>query len=508
MKLEHDICYRALQSRDARFDGQFFTGVRTTGIYCRPICPAPTPKAENCVFLPSAAAAQEAGFRPCLRCRPEISPKLTGTFEGGAVVSRALRLIGEGILDESSVEELAGRVGVTERHLRRLFLQHLGASPSTVALTRRILFAKQLLDETTLPVTEVGLAAGFNSLRRFNEVILKTYQRSPRELRKEKAGENRENQPSLTTLKLPYSQPFNWPVMAGFMRGRATAGVEEIGPDFYRRTIRLDGQHGLVEVRYVPGQSYLLARIRFPKITALGQIVERLRRVFDLGANSLEIEAHLAADPFLGRVIRALPGLRVPGAWDKFELAVRAILGQQVSVAAATTLAGRLVQKYGEPLTLDDFTASPDGPRFVYPRPETLAEADLTSIGIFGARARAISALAGKIAANPGLLDEESSLEDTVKKLCELPGIGRWTAQYIAMRALREPDAFPSSDLGLLRAMKPENGLLTPAQLEKRAEGWRPWRAYAALYLWASETLPPAGLTEFKNETATKLKEA
>lgn len=496
MKLEHDICYRALQSRDSRFDGQFFTGVRTTGIYCRPVCPAPTPKVENCVFLPSAAAAQEAGFRPCLRCRPEVSPKLTATFEGGAVVGRALRLISEGVLDEQPVETLAGRVGVTERHLRRLFMEHLGASPSTVALNRRILFAKQLLDETRLPVTEVGLAAGFNSLRRFNEVILKTYQRSPRELRKEKSGETPEKQFSMTTLKLPYSQPYNWPVMAAFMRGRATAGVEEITENFYRRSIRLDGQHGLVEVRPVPGQSYLLANIRFPKVAALGRIVERLRRVFDLGANSQEIEAHLGADPFLGKIVAALPGLRVPGAWDKFELAVRAILGQQISVAAATTLAGRLVEKYGEPLTLDGLPVSQGGVRFVYPRPEVLAEADLTTIGIFGTRARSISALAGAVASNPDLLNEESSLEESLKKLCELPGIGRWTASYIAMRALREPDAFPSSDLGLLRAMQPESGSLTPAQLEKRAETWRPWRAYAALYLWASEMIPPTDSTD------------
>ena len=498
MKLEHDICYRALQARDARFDGQFFTGVRTTGIYCRPICPAPTPKAENCVFLPSAAAAQEAGFRPCLRCRPEVSPKLTEAFEGGAVVNRALRLIGEGALDDQSVEDLAGRVGVTERHLRRLFLQHLGASPSTVALTRRILFAKQLLDETSLPVTEVGLAAGFNSLRRFNEVILKTYQRSPRELRKEKPGKNGEKEPSLTTLKMPYSQPYNWPALSAFMKGRATTGVEEIGDNFYRRSIRLEGQHGLVEVRFVPGQPYLLASIRFPKVTALGQIVERLRRVFDLGANSLEIEAHLSVDPFLGRVVAALPGLRVPGAWDKFELAVRAILGQQVSVAAATTLAGRLVAKYGEPLDLDGFPAPQEGVRFVYPRPEVLAEADLTTLGIFGARARSISALAVAVAKNPGLLEEPGNLEESVRNLSELPGIGRWTAHYIAMRALREPDAFPSSDLGLLRAMKPEGGLLTPAQLEKRAESWRPWRSYAAMYLWASESLPPSDRVEVK----------
>lgn len=489
MKLEHEICYRALQARDARFDGQFFTAVRTTGIYCRPICPAPTPKAENCVFMPSAAAAQEAGFRPCLRCRPEISPKLTQAFEGGAVVGRALRMIGEGALDENSLDELAGRVGVTERHLRRLFLQHLGASPSTVAQTRRILFAKQLLDETSLPVTEVGLAAGFNSLRRFNEVILKTYQRSPRELRKGRDFEGGEKQPSLTTLKLPYSQPYNWPAIVAYLKGRATAGVEEVGEDFYRRSIRLDGQHGLVEVRYVPGQSYLLAHIRFPKVTALGQIVERLRRMFDLGANSLEIEAHLGADPFLAKIVTTFPGLRVPGGWDKFELAVRAILGQQVTVQAATTLAGRLAERFGEPLALDGVAGPQGGVRYVFPRPEVLAEADLSrlgELGIFRSRAAAITSLAAAVASQPQLLEDAGSMEESIRKLDELPGIGLWTAQYIAMRALREPDAFPAADVGLLRAILPENGKLTPAQLEKRAESWRPWRAYATLYLWSS----------------------
>ncbi len=408
------------------------------------------------------------------------------------MVSRALRLIGEGALDENTLDNLAGRVGVTERHLRRLFLQHLGASPSTVAQTRRILFAKQLLDETSLPMTEVGLAAGFNSLRRFNEVILKTYQRAPRELRRGKDFEGGEKQPSLTTLKLPYSQPFNWPAMAAFLKGRATAGVEEVGENFYRRTIRLDGQHGLVEVRYVAGQSYLVANIRFPKVTALGQIVERLRRMFDLGANSLEIEANLSGDPYLGRMVVALPGLRVPGAWDKFELAVRAILGQQVSVQAATTLAGRLVEKFGEPLALDGVAESQGSLRFVFPTPEVLAEAAISQLGMPKARAATISALAVAVAKNPQLLEESGSLEESIKKLSELPGIGLWTAQYIAMRALREPDAFPASDLGLLRAMLPENGKLTPAQLEKRAESWRPWRSYAALYLWSASLIPSA----------------
>ena len=229
-----------------------------------------------------------------------------------------------------------------------------------------------------------------------------------------------------------------------------------------------------------------------------------MRRVFDLGANSQEIESHLSADPFLGKFVAALPGLRVPGAWDKFELAVRAILGQQISVAAATTLAGRLVEKYGEPLNLDGDLLPESKVRFVYPRPEALAEADLTTLGIFGARARSISALAAAVAKNPDLLNEENSLEESLKKLCELPGIGRWTASYIAMRALREPDAFPSSDLGLIRAMQPETGLLTPAQLEKRAESWRPWRAYAALYLWASEMIPPTDAVEIKNEVKEK----
>lgn len=482
MHLNHDICYRALQARDSRFDGQFFTAVTTTGIYCRPICPATTPKRENCTFFGCAAAAHEAGFRPCLRCRPEISPDLSAAQGSSGIVTRALHLIAEGALDDGSVTELAGRLGVVERHLRRLFIQHLGAPPVAVAQTRRILFAKQLLDETALPITEVALAAGFGSIRRFNDVMLQTYARSPRELRRGRE-ENQEGGAVDITLKLPFSPPYNWAALVRSFSPKMTAGVEAISADCYRRTIALDGIHGVVEVRPVPDYHHLLATIRFPNVAALGLIVERLRRMFDLGANIAAISAQLGADPYLAPLVIAHPGLRVPGAWDNFELMVRTILGQQISVAAATTLAGRIVAAYGEPLVLNG-TPPPPELGFIFPRPERLVDADLTKVGVIRARANAISALAAAVLADETLLGNTRDLNETVAQLCELPGIGPWTAHYFAMRALREPDAFPAADLGLLRAMEAIEQPMSKARLAQIAENWRPWRAYATMYLW------------------------
>lgn len=485
MKLDHETCYRAVQARDRRFDGRFFTAVLTTKIYCRPICPAPTPKRENCVFLSCAAAAHENGFRPCLRCRPEISPGLFAQFEGTAVVSRALNLIAEGALDDGKVADLAEQVGVGDRHLRRLFTEHLGASPLAVAQTRRILFAKQLIDETSLSMTDVAMAAGFMSIRRFNEVMQKTYQRSPRELRRIHVSENPEDSPTPAeiTLKLPFNPPYHWSALVRFLAPRAIPGVEAVDSDSYCRTICLDGLHGIVEVRPVEGQNYLLAKIRFPKVGAIAPIVERLRRLFDLNANATEISAHLERDPRIQERVAALPGLRVPGAWDSFELAVQAILGQQISVAAATKLAGRLAEAYGEPLNLEAPTETPL--QLVFPRPEVLAIADLTQLGLTRARAQAISSLATAVAEGQ-VLHNFPSLESAVQTLCKLPGIGEWTAHYIAMRALREPDAFPATDLGLRRSLSPGNPL-TKAELLEMAQSWRPWRAYAAMYLWLSE---------------------
>ena len=481
MDLDRDACYRAMAARDPRFDGRFFTCVTSTGVFCRTICPARTPKRENCIFVPSAAAAHAAGFRPCLRCRPEIAPGL-GSWRGTAnTVSRALALINEGALDEASVEHLAERVGVGARHLRRLFEEHLGAAPVVVAQTHRILFAKMLLSETQLPMAEIALASGFGSIRRFNSVMRRTYSRPPRELRRARSKDPAADAAAIT-LRLPFRQPYHWPAMLGFLGPRAIPGVELVEPGRYRRTISVGDAVGTVEVTPVPGAAYLRATIRIPAVTALGRVVGRLRRLFDLDADPAAIEGHLASDPLLAQAIAARPGLRVPGAWDNFELAIRAMLGQQVSVAAATTLAGRLAAAYGERIP-----GAPAGLDRLFPTPEALAAADLAAIGMPGARARAIAALAAAMATDRELLRPFETLDATVEKLSRLPGIGPWTAQYIALRALREPDAFPASDLGLLRAAATEAGRPSPASLLARAEVWRPWRAYAALHLWMSE---------------------
>ncbi len=482
MRLDPDTCYRALQTRDLRFDGQFFTAVRTTKIFCRPICPAPTPKLQNCQFFSSAAAAHAAGFRPCLRCRPELSPDLLGYITTATTVNRALNLISTGALDHGDAEQLATRLGVSERHLRRLFHGHLGVSPLAVAQTRRILFAKQLIDQTTLPLTDVAMAAGFGSIRRFNAALRHTYQKSPTQLRRSQS----ETPTAPTTmpelqLKLPYTAPYDWNAVVQFLAARQIIGVEVITPGCYRRTIELEGQHGVVEVRPVKDEHYLLATIRFPKVSVLHQIVERLRRLFDLRANVTEIAADLQTDTCLQPLVTARPGLRIPGAWDGFELAVRAILGQQISVAAATTLAGRLVQIYGVPLQSNSET--PDL-AVVFPSPEILAIADLTQIGLVRSRARAINALAAEAMRDPDLLTHSSSLETAIQRLCQLPGIGEWTAHYVAMRALREPDAFPASDLGLLKAMAALGQPVSKPELADYAQRWRPWRAYAAMQLW------------------------
>jgi AraC family transcriptional regulator, regulatory protein of adaptative response / DNA-3-methyladenine glycosylase II len=486
MKLDRDSCYRALQTRDARFDGHFFTAVLTTKIYCRPICPARIPHLKNCLFLPSAAAAHQAGFRPCLRCRPEISPNLLGRLEPGSTIfDRALSAIASGALDDAGVRELAAQLEVSDRHLRRLFTEHLGASPVTVAQTRRILFAKQLIDETTLSMTDIAMAAGFASTRRFNAAIQNTYQKPPSDLRKLRVEPIVANMPSVT-LKLPFNPPYDWDTLVKFLAGRAMPGIEVATIEFYQRTIEIDRVHGTIEVRPVPGQNYLLAKIQFPKVAALAKIVERLRRIFDLSANPTLISTHLASDPYLTSAVSAFPGLRVPGAWDGFELAVRAILGQQISVAAATTLASRLVATYGEPLVTEPPAWAAPELRYVFPRPELLIGKDLTELGITKARSHAITALAATIVENPHALQGFQTLETAVKQLCQLPGIGEWTANYIAIRSLREPDAFPTSDLALIRAMAQREQPMTKTRLSELAEAWRPWRAYAAMYLWSS----------------------
>ena len=479
MVADRDACYRALRTRDARFDGRFFICVRSTGVYCRPVCPARPPKLENCVFLPSAAAAQEAGFRPCLRCRPEASPETFAWRGTSNTVSRALRLIADGALDEGDVEHLAGRLGVGDRHLRRLFDRHVGASPLAVAQTRRLLFAKRLIDETVLPMTEVALAAGFGSVRRFNAAVRRTYDRSPRALRRLRAPASADR--TAVTLRLPFLPPYDWDTMLAFLAARAIPGVEAVTAGVYRRTIACGRGHGVVTVRPAPGSAHLVATIHVTEVAHLASAVTRLRRLFDLDADVQTIGEHLAGDARLAPLVAARPGLRVPGAWDAFELAVRAILGQQVSVAAATTLAGRLVAAHGVPLATP---VADDALRFVFPEPAVLAAADLTAIGLTRARARALAAFAAAVAREPDILSTAPSLDAAVERLTALEGVGDWTAHYIAMRALREPDAFPAADLGLRRVLATETGRPNTRAVLAAAERWRPWRAYAVLHLW------------------------
>jgi AraC family transcriptional regulator of adaptative response / DNA-3-methyladenine glycosylase II len=492
MDLDFEACRRAFLTRDPRFDGKIFCGVKTTGIYCRPVCPARPPRPENVVFFPSAAAAQEAGFRPCLRCRPEASPDL-GAWRGTSnTVSRALALIEAGALDRGDVDGLAARLGVGERQLRRLFGQHLGASPVAVAQTHRVLLAKQLIQETMMPMTEVALASGFGSVRRFNETFQQLFGRPPGALR-------RSRQPAASaagagvTVRLAYRGPYDWKGVIDFLAARAIPGVEAVSENRYARTLAVDGAQGLVIVRPGGGDA-LEAEIRFPKLKALPAVIARIRRVFDLSADPELIGAHLSQDPALAPLVAARPGLRAPGAWDGFELAVRAVLGQQITVTAARNLAARLAEAFGE--AVEDPAAAALGLTRLFPTPERLVGQDIAGLGMPRARGAALEALARTVASDPTIFTPRADLESAIAALSALPGVGEWTAQYIALRELREPDAFPHADVGLMRALADETGQRPrPADLLARAEAWRPWRAYAAQHLWAHDAAQAAAGT-------------
>ncbi|MFY2558227.1 AlkA N-terminal domain-containing protein [Corallococcus terminator] len=486
--LDSDACYRALQTRDARFDGRLFVAVTSTGIYCRPICPARTPKRENCRFFASAAASQEEGFRPCLRCRPETAPDLASWRGTSNTVSRALALIAEGALDggEAGVDALAERLGVGGRQLRRLFKQHLGATPVAVAQTRRVLFAKQLIQETRMPLAEVALAAGFGSIRRFNETFQGLYQRPPGALRRKQAVETTASAvaDAGVTLRLRYRPPYDWAAMLSYLSARAIQGVEQVSDTRYLRTVAQDGAVGTVEVTHEPARDNLVVKIRFPRVQALPAIIARVRRVFDVGADIEVIGAHLSKDPFLAPLVALRPGLRAPGAWDGFELAVRAILGQQVTVEAARRLANQLVVLCGEAPP----EGLPSGLSRAFPSPERVVATDLSALGMPSARKASLKALAEAALADPLLFHPFGTVEEGITRLRSIRGVGEWTAQYIALRALRETDAFPASDVALLRSAATDAGARpTPEDLLQRAEPWRPWRAYAAQHLWAAD---------------------
>ncbi len=486
MTPEPAALYSAFASRDPRFDGVFYVGVTSTGIYCRPVCTARTPKAANCRFFNSAAAAEKASFRPCLRCRPELAPGNAPVDDGRRIASLLANRIEEGLLDEgASLEEVAARFGWSSRQIRRMVHKELGVSPIELVLTRRLLLAKQLLTETTLAVTDVAFASGFSSLRRFNDAFSSRYGMPPTRLRRtvNSASDATSSRGSLT-LQLAYRPPFDWTGMLQFISARVLRGVEWVDGDAYYRTAKLGSYTGWMCVRHAPEKRALLVELTQSLTPVLPAVLGRLRHAFDLSAHPDVIAAKLGETELLADVVARNPGLRVPGAFDGFELAVRAILGQQITVKGATTLAGRFVATLGEPLETPHA-----GLTHLSPTAERVARAsvdELASLGIIASRARSIIALAKEIAAGRLRLEPGAHPDETIERLIALPGIGTWTAQYIAMRALRWPDAFPKEDVALRKNL----GGVTAARAEALSQVWRPWRSYATLHLWRGGAQP------------------
>jgi AraC family transcriptional regulator, regulatory protein of adaptative response / DNA-3-methyladenine glycosylase II len=473
------VCEQARLSRDPRFDGLFFTAVTSTGIYCRPVCPAPTPRRENITYYASAAAAETAGFRPCLRCRPELAPHSDILRRGDTLVARALQMIDAGELEECSLAQLAQRLALSDRQLRRLFVERLGAAPLAVHTTRRLLFAKQLLSETDLPITQIALASGFRSLRRFNAAFQDAYRLAPRDLRKRPRAAPRET----LVLRLGYRPPYDLAALLDFLRTRALPGLEAVDADSYARAFGDAKSAGWLRVSAWGGNEHALRlELHGAAPTQLLGLVAKVRRLFDLDADPSQIHATLAADPTLHPMLQRHPGLRLPGAWDGFELSVRAVLGQQVSVAAARTLALRLLQRHGVALP------QPLGPELhlLFPAAATIANADLDGLGMTGARIATLRAIASALLAGEVDFSPERTLDEFVARWTALPGIGAWTAHYIALRALSHPDAFPADDLILRRAAAAPGETLGAKALTARAEAWRPWRGYAVMHLWRS----------------------
>lgn len=477
-ELDPIVCYRALQTRDARFDGRFYIAVVTTRIFCRPICPAPPAKIENCIFLPSAAAAHQMGFRPCLRCRPEVAPGVASWRGSATTISRALQLIAEGGLNETDIEAFAERLGVGARHLRRLFDRHLGASPVSVMQTHRLLFAKKLIGETTLTMTEVALAAGYGSIRRFNDAFKRAYGTTPSELRTRER--QKANHGQTLTLKLPFTAPYDWRGTIDFLAARAIPGIEHVERDRYCRTFSLDAARGIVEVRPAQGHNHVLVSIRTSNVAMLGGVVARVRRLFDLDADIAAIDSHLSTHPLLATSVRERPGVRVPGAWDNFEATLRAMVDQHES---KSDLLERLAAACGTPLD-EPAQLTPSQPHLLFPEPRSITKAKLVDAGFTRGLAESLQAISAAMATDPKLLRAYETLTETIAKLRALPGVGPWTAQYISMQALREPDAFPATDPALLRAALARGARQSPRELLKIAEAWRPWRAYAAMRLW------------------------
>ncbi len=503
--LDRDACYAALKARDARFDGRFFVGIASTGVYCRPVCRVKLPMEKNCAYFASAAAAETAGYRPCLKCRPELAPGAAPVDAAARLARKAAALMEESCLADATLADLAQSMGVTDRHLRRAFAAAYGVSPVQYLQTRRLLLAKALLTDTPLAVTEAALASGFKSIRRFNDLFKERYRLTPSALRK--AGKSEAEQPDSLTLLLGYRPPYDWDRLLDFLATRAIPGVESVADGAYRRTIGFwqgeTPRFGWLAVAHAPKKNALAVTLDPALLPVLPKVLARTRALFDVNCNPSEISEKLHSLNDLAPGLHK-PGTRLPGCFDPFEMSVRAILGQQITVKAARTLAQRLAATLGQSIA----TPFPDL-SVAFPGPETILRLanpvdSLASLGIIQARARSIAALAeslvsGFITFSPGA-DPEREME----KLLTLPGFGPWTVQYVAMRALGWPDAFPHTDYGVKKAL---DGLVDPAGMSPQkilelSQAWRPWRSYATIGLWASLANSPSGTGDRKGDAA------
>lgn len=478
MSLDLASCHAALQARDVRFDGRFFVAVATTGIYCRPVCPARTPKAANCDFFPHAAAAERAGYRPCLRCRPELAPGLAPMDAPARLARQACARIEAGALDAVGLDALAAELGISERHLRRVVEDATGVAPVELAQTRRLLLAKSLLTDTRLPMAAVAEAAGFGSLRRFNHLFVSRYGLVPGAMRRPAASAAAI--PGSFSLRLGYRPPLAWAHLLGFLAGRGAVGVEAADAGRYLRTVAVGGHQGWIAVAPDAARAQLVITLSESLLPVVTPVLARLRRVFDLDASPAVIDAQLSRDALLAPWVANTPGLRVPGAFDGFELALRAVLGQQVTVKAATTIYGRFARTFGKPATTPFAALTHHAPLAV--RIADASRQQVIDLGLTTRRADTVLGLARAVAAGQLKLEPGADPEAMLVALQELPGIGPWTAHYVAMRALAWPDAFPDGDLALLKVLNAANA----RALRERAEAWRPWRAYAALHVWNS----------------------
>lgn len=472
--LSIEVCENARLSRDIRFDGKFFTAVLTTGIFCRPICPARPPKPENVTYYESAELAQKSGFRPCKRCLPQLAPNVP--------LPRKIKQITQAYYENNyNLQKCAEQLAISDRQIRRLFVQYYGLPPSEFFHQQRLLLAHKLLVSTSLSITNAAFAAGFNSIRRFNEVIMQAYKATPSDIRGSKiiSSENP------VTILLPYKAPFDWPLMLSFFRARKMTNIEDISTEHYFRTIELDDCRGWMKVSHHQDKNALNLTVKLTDYTYLHQIIARVRRMFDLDADMQIIHQHLIKHPKLALVIKQFPGLRLPGCWDIFEFSIRAILGQQISVKGATTLAQRIAEKYGDNAVNIEQPENINVAKY-FPSIAALMNVNYQEIGLTRSRIATLQTWVAFFQQNASIFAKGLTIEELETALTKLKGIGPWTVNYIGMRGLSDPDAFPSADLGIIKALtideiKPKNN-----DILALAESWRPWRAYAAIYLWQS----------------------